>query len=116
MLAVAVIEEAAKLVIPAALLFSIYRRKPANGLVIGVAFRAGSAVLETMGYLVISSGWQPSRAPLSDHHCLTSSPKRCRVRSKPGVPALVRAGVVGAGMTAEATGARDDGHADGGFG
>ena len=54
MLAVAVIEEAAKLVIPAALLFSIYRRKPANGLVIGVASGAGFAVLETMGYAVVA--------------------------------------------------------------
>jgi protease PrsW len=54
MLAVAVIEEAAKLVIPAALLFSIYRRKPANGLVIGVAAGAGFAVLETMGYAMVA--------------------------------------------------------------
>ncbi|HEX8762020.1 MAG TPA: PrsW family intramembrane metalloprotease, partial [Pseudonocardiaceae bacterium] len=54
MLAVALIEEAAKLVVPAALLFSFYRRKPANGLVIGLACGAGFAVLETMGYAVVA--------------------------------------------------------------
>jgi RsiW-degrading membrane proteinase PrsW (M82 family) len=54
MLAVAVIEETAKLVVPAALLLSFYRRKPANGLIIGVASGAGFAVLETMGYAVVA--------------------------------------------------------------
>ena len=54
MFAVAVIEEAAKLVVPAALLLSFYRRKPANGLVIGVASGAEFAVLETMGYAVVA--------------------------------------------------------------
>lgn len=48
------IEEAAKLVVPAALLLSLYRRKPANGPIIGVASGAGFAVLETMGYAVVA--------------------------------------------------------------
>ncbi len=51
MLFVALIEEAAKLVVPLALLFvPRYRRMPANGLVLGVASGAGFAALETMGY------------------------------------------------------------------
>jgi RsiW-degrading membrane proteinase PrsW (M82 family) len=54
MLVVAVIEEAAKLVVPAALLLSAYRRTPANGLIIGVACGAGFAVLETMGYALVA--------------------------------------------------------------
>lgn len=54
LLAVAVIEEAAKLVVPAVLLLSFYRRKSANGLVIGVASGAGFAVLETMGYAMVA--------------------------------------------------------------
>jgi RsiW-degrading membrane proteinase PrsW (M82 family) len=54
LLAVAVIEEAAKLVVPAALLLSFYRQKPANGLIIGVASGAGFAVLETMGYAMVA--------------------------------------------------------------
>lgn len=51
MLVVALIEEAAKLVVPAAMLVvARYRRGPANGLVLGVASGAGFAALETMGY------------------------------------------------------------------
>ena len=61
MLVVAVIEEAAKLVIPAAMLaLPRFRHGPANGLVLGVASGAGFAALETMGYalttLVASRG------------------------------------------------------------
>lgn len=53
MLLVAVIEEAAKLIVPAALiLVPRYRAGPANGLVLGVASGAGFAALETMGYAV----------------------------------------------------------------
>jgi protease PrsW len=54
LLVVAVIEETAKLVVPAGLLLSFYRRKPANGLIIGVASGAGFAVLETMGYAMVA--------------------------------------------------------------
>ncbi|MDL5158325.1 PrsW family intramembrane metalloprotease [Actinomycetospora termitidis] len=51
MLAVALIEEAAKLIIPAAMLaVARFRHGPANGLVLGVASGAGFAALETMGY------------------------------------------------------------------
>lgn len=53
MAAVAVIEEAAKLIVPAVLLaVPRFRRGPANGLVLGVAAGAGFAALETMGYAV----------------------------------------------------------------
>ncbi|MFC5061909.1 PrsW family intramembrane metalloprotease [Actinomycetospora atypica] len=53
MLVVAIIEEAAKLVVPAVMLaLPRYRRGPANGLVLGVASGAGFAALETMGYAV----------------------------------------------------------------
>lgn len=51
---VAVIEEAAKLIVPVALLFTILarheRRLPSDGLIIGVASGMGFAALETMGY------------------------------------------------------------------
>jgi RsiW-degrading membrane proteinase PrsW (M82 family) len=52
MLFVAVIEECAKLIVPAALLLVLWRRRrePSDGLVIGVACGAGFAALETMGY------------------------------------------------------------------
>jgi RsiW-degrading membrane proteinase PrsW (M82 family) len=61
MLAVGVIEEAAKLIVPAAIvLFWRRHRHPADGLLLGVACGAGFAVLETMGYafvgLIQSSG------------------------------------------------------------
>jgi RsiW-degrading membrane proteinase PrsW (M82 family) len=50
MLGVAIIEEAAKLIaLVGVLLFTRYRR-PADGLLLGVAAGAGFAVLETMGY------------------------------------------------------------------
>lgn len=50
-LAVGVIEEAAKLLVPlAVLLFTRYRNVPADGLLVGVAAGVGFAVLETMGY------------------------------------------------------------------
>jgi RsiW-degrading membrane proteinase PrsW (M82 family) len=61
LLAVGVIEEAAKLIVPAAIvLFWRKHRHPADGLLLGVACGAGFAVLETMGYafvvLIQSSG------------------------------------------------------------
>lgn len=50
-LGVGVIEEAAKLVVPlAVLLFTRYRAVAADGLLVGVAVGVGFAVLETMGY------------------------------------------------------------------
>jgi RsiW-degrading membrane proteinase PrsW (M82 family) len=54
MLSVGVIEEAAKLILPAALLLLVRRdRHPADGLLLGVACGAGFAVLETMGYAFV---------------------------------------------------------------
>ncbi|WP_199511280.1 PrsW family intramembrane metalloprotease [Nucisporomicrobium flavum] len=54
MLFVAVIEEAAKMIVPVVLLFVLLarrgRRLPSDGLVIGVASGMGFAALETMGY------------------------------------------------------------------
>jgi len=51
---VGLIEEFAKLIVPAALLLVIRRdRHPADGLLIGVACGAGFAVLETMGYAFV---------------------------------------------------------------
>ena len=51
---VGVIEEFAKLIVPAALLLLVRRdRHPADGLLIGVACGAGFAVLETMGYAFV---------------------------------------------------------------
>jgi protease PrsW len=51
MIGVGLIEEASKLIIPAAILLLLSRyRTPANGLLIGVAAGAGFAALETMGY------------------------------------------------------------------
>jgi RsiW-degrading membrane proteinase PrsW (M82 family) len=53
-LAVGVIEEAAKLIVPAAIvLFWRRHRHPADGLLLGVACGAGFAVLETMGYAFV---------------------------------------------------------------
>lgn len=54
MIIVALIEEAAKLVIPALILLSGRYRRPADGLLIGVASGAGFAVLETMGYAFVT--------------------------------------------------------------
>jgi RsiW-degrading membrane proteinase PrsW (M82 family) len=60
MIGVGLIEETAKLIIPALILLSGRYRRPADGLLIGVASGAGFAVLETMGYsfvvLILSHG------------------------------------------------------------
>ena len=60
MIAVGLIEETAKLIIPALILLWGRYRRPADGLLIGVASGAGFAVLETMGYgfvvLILSHG------------------------------------------------------------
>jgi RsiW-degrading membrane proteinase PrsW (M82 family) len=60
MLAVGLIEEAAKLVVPVVLVLVLRRhRHPADGLLLGVACGGGFAVLETMGYafvVLIQSG------------------------------------------------------------
>ncbi|MEU3985667.1 PrsW family glutamic-type intramembrane protease [Streptomyces sp. NPDC026672] len=60
MIAVGVIEEAAKLIVPALLLLVIRDRHPGDGLLVGVASGAGFAAFETMGYafveLIRSSG------------------------------------------------------------
>jgi RsiW-degrading membrane proteinase PrsW (M82 family) len=60
MLTVALIEETAKLIVPVLLLLWHRYRRPADGLLIGVASGAGFAVLETMGYsfvtLILSHG------------------------------------------------------------
>jgi RsiW-degrading membrane proteinase PrsW (M82 family) len=53
MVAVALIEEAAKLLAPLAVLLFTWHRRPADGLLLGVAAGAGFAVLETMGYAFI---------------------------------------------------------------
>ena len=51
MVAVGLIEEAAKLIVPAILLIVLRRyRLPSDGLLVGVAAGAGFAALETMGY------------------------------------------------------------------
>jgi RsiW-degrading membrane proteinase PrsW (M82 family) len=51
---VGLIEEFAKLIVPAALLLLVRRdRHPADGLLVGVACGAGFAVLETMGYAFV---------------------------------------------------------------
>lgn len=54
MLAVAVIEEAAKLLGPALALCLTRKRHPATGLILGVASGAGFAVLETLGYSAVA--------------------------------------------------------------
>jgi RsiW-degrading membrane proteinase PrsW (M82 family) len=53
--AVGLIEEAAKLIVPAAILL-LWRghRHPADGLLLGVACGAGFAILETMGYAFVA--------------------------------------------------------------
>ncbi|MGD9961348.1 PrsW family intramembrane metalloprotease [Nocardioides sp.] len=55
MLGVAVIEETAKLIVPAAVLLGVRRYSlPADGLLLGVASGAGFAVLETMGFAYVA--------------------------------------------------------------
>ena len=55
MVAVGLIEESAKLIVPVALLLGVRRyRKPADGLLVGVAAGAGFAALETMGYAFVT--------------------------------------------------------------
>jgi RsiW-degrading membrane proteinase PrsW (M82 family) len=55
LLGVGLIEEAAKLLVPLAVLVLLRRhRQPADGLLLGVAAGAGFAVLETMGYALVA--------------------------------------------------------------
>ena len=55
LLAVGVIEEAAKLLVPLVVLVLLRRRRqPGDGLLLGVAAGAGFAVLETMGYALVA--------------------------------------------------------------
>jgi RsiW-degrading membrane proteinase PrsW (M82 family) len=53
-LAVGFAEEAAKLIVPAAVLLFVGYRSPANGLLLGIASGAGFAALETMGYAFVT--------------------------------------------------------------
>ena len=54
MVAVGLIEEAAKLLVPVALVLAVRRwRRPSDGLLVGVASGAGFAALETMGYAFV---------------------------------------------------------------
>jgi RsiW-degrading membrane proteinase PrsW (M82 family) len=53
-LAVGFAEETAKLLVPAAVLLFVGYRRPANGLLLGVASGAGFAALETMGYAFVT--------------------------------------------------------------
>jgi RsiW-degrading membrane proteinase PrsW (M82 family) len=53
-LAVGFAEETAKLIIPAGVLLFVGYRRPANGLLLGVASGAGFAALETMGYAFVA--------------------------------------------------------------
>lgn len=55
MVFVGLIEESAKLIVPAALLIVLRRyRSPVDGLLVGVAAGAGFAALETMGYAFVT--------------------------------------------------------------
>jgi RsiW-degrading membrane proteinase PrsW (M82 family) len=54
MLAIGLIEEGAKLVVPVAVLLFLGRRRPENGLLVGVAVGMGFAALETMGYAFVA--------------------------------------------------------------
>ena len=54
MAAVGLAEETAKLVVPAIVLLFVGYRRPANGLLLGVASGAGFAALETMGYAFVT--------------------------------------------------------------
>ncbi len=53
-LGVGLIEESAKLIAPLAVLLFTMHRRPADGLLIGVAAGAGFAALETMGYAFVA--------------------------------------------------------------
>ena len=54
MVAVGLIEEGAKLLVPIALVLAVQRwRRPSDGLLVGVASGAGFAALETMGYAFV---------------------------------------------------------------
>ena len=53
LVAVGAIEEASKLIVPAAILLFTRYRRPADGLLVGVASGAGFAALETMGYAFV---------------------------------------------------------------
>jgi RsiW-degrading membrane proteinase PrsW (M82 family) len=48
------VEEAAKLIVPFAIVLRFRYRRPADGIVIGVASGAGFAALETMGYAFVA--------------------------------------------------------------
>ncbi len=50
MIAVAVIEETAKMIVPLVIFLFLRRRSPGLGAILGIASGAGFAVLETMGY------------------------------------------------------------------
>ncbi|WP_250030858.1 PrsW family glutamic-type intramembrane protease [Paractinoplanes maris] len=52
--AVGLIEESAKLIAPLAVLLFTRHRRPADGLLVGVAAGAGFAALETMGYAFVA--------------------------------------------------------------
>ncbi|HEX4540865.1 MAG TPA: PrsW family intramembrane metalloprotease [Acidimicrobiales bacterium] len=54
LLAVGVIEEAAKLIVPLGVLLLFRYRRPADGIAVGVASGAGFAALETMGYAFVA--------------------------------------------------------------
>jgi RsiW-degrading membrane proteinase PrsW (M82 family) len=54
LLAVGFIEEAAKLILPLAIVFRFRYRRPADGILVGVASGAGFAALETMGYAFVA--------------------------------------------------------------
>ncbi|MCU1668181.1 MAG: hypothetical protein JWP40_1108 [Blastococcus sp.] len=54
MAAVGLAEETAKLIFPALVLPFVKHRRPANGLLLGVASGAGFAALETMGYAFVT--------------------------------------------------------------
>lgn len=53
-IAIALIEEAAKLIVPLGVLFLTDHRRPTNGLLVGVACGAGFAAMETMGYSAVA--------------------------------------------------------------
>ncbi|HEX6476434.1 MAG TPA: PrsW family intramembrane metalloprotease, partial [Acidimicrobiales bacterium] len=54
LLSVGFIEEAAKLIVPLAVVLRFRYRRPADGILVGVASGAGFAALETMGYAFVA--------------------------------------------------------------